>query len=288
MLDAARRLLPGASRRLKRLLHARSRKAPSSQPLGLDAGVLTFACNICSGRASLPLSGLSREGGHCPHCDSSMRYRALIRALSVGLFGRSLAIRAFPAHAHSLTGLGMSDSPKYARPLRRALGYTNTWYHGEPRLDILAPRAERLGAHDFVISADVLEHVGPPVERAFANLRRLLRPGGLLVLTVPYSLDDRTREHFPALHDYRLERRAGRHVLRNRTVHGRSEEFSDLAFHGGPGSTLELRLFAERSLLRHLEEAGFRDVVVHRDDDLGHGIRWPQPWSLPITARAAT
>jgi len=56
-------------------------------------------------------------------------------------------------------------------------------------------------------------------------------------------------------------------------------------FHGGRGATLEMRIFCYSDLLRLLKASGFEDIVVHGSPDFRHGIWWPQPWSLPITAR---
>ncbi|MBD0330085.1 MAG: methyltransferase domain-containing protein [Thermoleophilia bacterium] len=180
----------------------------------------------------------------------------------------------------------MSDWEGYAVRLRERFDYVNTFYHQEPRLDIcdIEPRLE--GRYDFVITSEVFEHVPPPVSTAFVNLRRLLSPGGVAVVTVPYGLQDETVEHFPDLHDYELVTEEGRTVLRSVTRSGEVRIFHDLVFHGGPGETLEMRRFSERGLVSEFERAGFVDVHIHRDGNPVYGIGWPEPWSLPITARA--
>jgi 2-polyprenyl-3-methyl-5-hydroxy-6-metoxy-1,4-benzoquinol methylase len=61
----------------------------------------------------------------------------------------------------------------------------------------MAPPAGFQSRFDFVICAGVMEHIPPPIQVAFANLRSLLRPGGLLLFSVPYSCDDKTVEYFP-------------------------------------------------------------------------------------------
>ena len=281
------RLLSGIKRRLSRWLR------PPAPVIGLlhrhafRPETLIFECNVCSARCAIPLSALEREAGHCGACDSNMRFRSVVHHLSVGLFGESLALRDFPPASRLLSGNGMSDAPRLAAPLERHLKYRNTFYHQEPRLDIQRPAAEHLGAYDFVISSDVFEHVDPPVEAAFANLRRLLKPGGLLVFTVPFALQGDTVEHFPDLHQYRIEDRGGTFVLLNTTRDGRRQEHANLIFHGGPGNTLELRLFSEPSLRRNLESAGFGRIAFHREPCFKWGIYWNAPWSVPITAVAA-
>jgi hypothetical protein len=64
------------------------------------------------------------------------------------------------------------------------------------------------------------------------------------------------------------------------------QRFADLVFHGGPGNTLELRLFSRSGLEETLTEAGFVDVRFHGQPCLAHGIDWKWPWSVPITARS--
>jgi SAM-dependent methyltransferase len=252
----------------------------------LGAGTLVYTCNICGALCKAHVASLLREASSCPGCDANMRFRAVIHHLSMRLFGRSLRIGDFPDTARDIEGIGMSDSDKYARPLAEKLRYTNTFYHQAPRLDIQSPRADYAGRFRFVISSDVFEHVAPPIERAFENLHRLLAPGGVLVLTVPFATEGRTVEHFPDLHDYAIARDAEGFVLTNRTVDGRQQTFRNLVFHGGPGTTLEMRLFSEPDLCRHLADAGFSDIQVHREPAFEYGIYWREPWSVPITARA--
>jgi SAM-dependent methyltransferase len=194
---------------------------------------------------------LGREVPSCSACGSTVRLRSLIALLSREVFGVELAIPDFPV-LKGIRGFGMSDAPELAQRLAEKFDYTNTFYHQEPRLDIADPTPEHLaentGRYDFILSSEVLEHVSPPVERAFANLNRMLKPAGLLVLTVPYRIDGHTAEHFPELHEYSLASPGGRTVLVNRRRDGSLEVYENLSFHGGAGSTLEMRVFTETSL----------------------------------------
>jgi SAM-dependent methyltransferase len=276
------RALRGGVRNARRLYGLAGVSAPSRLP----PGTLVFACNLCSARSALPVDELQREGGRCGACGAIMRYRAVIHHLSVGLFGESLAADDFPRDAARLAGIGMSDPDQYADLLARRFRYTNTFYHAEPKLDIRSPEARHVGAYDFVVSSDVFEHVDPPVAPAFRNLRRMLKPRGLLVLTVPFVTWGETVEHFPELHHYAIEDRRGKPVLVNRTADGRTQEFTDLVFHGGPGHTLEMRVFSEAGLRHDLEEAGFTRIEFHREPCFARGIYWAEPWSVPVTAIA--
>lgn len=135
-----------------------------------------------------------------------------------------------------------------------------------------------------MISSEVLEHVAPPPRPAFENIFRLLKPGGLLVLTTPFGLAPATLEHFPDLYDFIITETAGHFELTNTTRAGVVQKFDDLSFHGGPGMTLEMRVFAETDLLAHLSATGFTSIEVHRAPCFRYGIWWPQPFSLPISA----
>ena len=247
-----------------------------------------FLCNIC-GRRNLGVpreQAGNREYQSCEHCRSSLRMRSLMYLLGTELFGSPRALGAFPFDKR-IRGVGMSDWEGYAVSLARVFDYTNTFYHQEPRLDIADIPEAAIGQYDFLISSDVFEHIPPSLlDRAFANSRRLLKPGGVFVFTVPFARGSETREHFPRLHDFRIVEEGGRRVLLNTTVDGEHERFEDLVFHGGDGMTLEMRMFAEDDLLRRLRAAGFSRAAVRADPAPHFGIDWPIDHSLPIVARA--
>ena len=247
-------------------------------------GILTFQCNVCGADCQFPLDQLGRETESCAGCQSTPRVRAIVDILARHLIGRSVPLPQFPEHT-SLRGLGMTDSENYASRLAEKFDYQNTYLHQEPHFDITAPLTfDQLGAHDFVIASEIFEHVQPPVALAFENAGRLLKPGGLFVLTVPYGTQQHTIEHFPELNEFTIDEVEGTHVLTNRTRQGEMQRYDQLIFHGGPGSTLEMRVFSESDLAQQLRDAGFSEVTFYRDSVLRYGIAWPQPWSRPIAA----
>lgn len=252
-----------------------------------ELGTLNFRCNLCGESVTAPMTAFGREQPSCAACSSTGRERAIIRALSLELFEADLAIPDFPLRP-DLRGFGLSDSGRYATALAQKLGYENTFYHQEPRLDIAAETlpARLIESVDFIISSEVFEHVLPPVSQAFENVFQILKPGGVFVLTVPYGLQPATIEHFPELNDFTvIANGGGAPFLRNVTRDGVIEEFRNLVFHSGDGSTLEMRVFCEADLLRQLEAAGFKAIQIHRTPDFSRGICWPEPWSFPISAR---
>jgi SAM-dependent methyltransferase len=179
----------------------------------------------------------------------------------------------------------MSDSPDLAKRLAEKFDYTNTFYHHAPIFDATKPDSRDLGRYDFIISSEVMEHVPPPVERAFQSLHAMLKPDGLLLITTPYSIGGKTAEHFPDLHEFTLASLAGRPVLVNRSRDGATKIFDDLVFHGGHGSTLEMRFFTDQSLRDALLAAGFASVHFCADNQPEFGVDHMEPFSLPIVAR---
>ncbi len=247
-----------------------------------------FTCNVCGrDNRAAPLEQVeNRECPSCAGCGSSLRMRSLMYILAVELFGQPRILPDFPVD-RTITGLGMSDWDGYARRLASRLGYVNTFYHAEPRLDIANVPGKELGRHRFLISSDVFEHI--PVfalEPAFRNSRRLLRPDGVFIFTVPFLKIPATVEHFPRLHDFRIVESGGKRVLHNRTAGGEEEVFDQLVFHGGEGMTLEMRMFSEADVLRRLREAGFSSVEIRIDHAPEYGIVWPIDYHVPIVARA--
>jgi hypothetical protein len=242
-----------------------------------------FECNVCGRHASAERADLGRENVSCG-CRSSVRMRSVIHLLSMHLFGESLAIRDFP-YRPSIKGIGLSDWPVYGDRLAGRLGYTNTYYHQAPRVDITDVPAELRARLDFIISTDVFEHVLAPVSAAFRGARDLLAPGGAMIFSVPFLVHgEDTIEHFEGLHEFQVEEQDGRHRLVNRRADGRIDMYDELIFHGGPGETLEMRVFTRHSLLREFDDAGF-DVEVFDHDVPERGIVWHQTNSVPMLAR---
>jgi SAM-dependent methyltransferase len=213
--------------------------------------------------------------------------RAVIALLSEELLGVAMTLADFPV-LKGIRGIGMSDSSELAEKLAQKLDYTNTFYHQAPRFDVTNPDQQDFGRYDFILTSEVMEHVPPPVEQTFANLFRLLKPDGLLILTTPYTLGGQTKEHFPELYQFTLASLGKATVLVNRRRDGSVEVFENLIFHGGPGSTVEMRVFTEESLRQNLLAAGFSTVRVAFEDIPEFGVEHSETWSLPMVARKGT
>jgi GT2 family glycosyltransferase/SAM-dependent methyltransferase len=246
-------------------------------------GALRFRCNICGGVNEASVDALTREDPSCAFCKCSVRFRSMIHLLSIGLFGKSLALDEFPENKR-IKGIGLSDWDGYASRLAGKLDYTNTFYHVEPKLDIndIPPAME--GTLDFIISSDVFEHTPPPVSQALGNSLRLLKPGGTLALSVPFTRGEPV-EYYPDLHDYKILETDGKYTLFNTTKSGEKQVFENPAFHDGGGLTLVMRMFTEHWLLDEMKGAGFSTAAPLNKNFLPHGVYWQYGWGYPFIAK---
>lgn len=247
--------------------------------------MISFQCNICSTNCHVSsLDLLDREVRSCSNCGSTSRFRWVVSALSEKLFGASIPLACFPDRKQ-IHGLGMTDWRLYAESFGRRFDYTNTFLDEEPRFDITAPIPSKLRSKfDFVICSEVFEHIVHPVQRAFDNLAALLKPAGFILFSVPW-IPGKTTEHFPLLHEWTIARCGNEFLVVNRRVDGKIDVHEAPVFHGGPGTTLEMRVFGREDLDRHFKSAGFQSVVfAHHGKLLSNGVFFGAPWSLPCIA----
>lgn len=238
--------------------------------------VIEYCCNLCGCKNRLDSSQFHRELAACKKCGALARFRGIIHALA-NFLGESedAILRDWPIHKR-IFGIGMSDWNGYARLLRRKFSYENTFYDRKPKLDILNLTEKNLGKYDFVISTDVFEHILPPLQQGFDNLFRLLKPGGCLIFSVPYTRTAQTVEHYPGMLDYEILNFRGARILVNRDDGGRLQVYDNLVFHGGKGATLEMRIFCETDILNRLAQSGFEDIKVYDQPNLSIGYYWPE------------
>lgn len=220
---------------------------------------IQFRCNLC-GFVNIAMSDTSKVPGPlCAKCNSSTRFRLIAYAFSKFVLSSTGYMPDAFNEGVRVRGVGLSDAPPIARSFERTVGYTNTFFHKEPKLDIMSP-SQIYSDLDYVISSDVFEHTAPPVETPFHNSYRMLKHGGKLLLSLPTQED--YVEHFPSLNDYKIISSENEHLLVNATHQGKLEVFKNLRFHGGPGSTLEMRIFSRARVEQLLAEAGFRETKI--------------------------
>jgi SAM-dependent methyltransferase len=137
------------------------------------------------------------EEHHCGACGASLRYRVQAGAISAayGRPGRPLIellrtdwFRALDVYEPGIIG-------PFRHLLRDMPGYVNSYYwpgvapgeeHEGVRCEDLRDLTFPDGAFDLVISSDIFEHVRGPFP-AFAEIFRVLRPGGRHIFTVPLA-----------------------------------------------------------------------------------------------------
>ena len=221
---------------------------------------MIFKCNICNAINEVDdrdLTIFERETPSCLGCASSTRQRSLVKAIfdEYGDYAENQIL-----DRKRLVGIGISDWEGLSQALSYQFEYVNTFFHKHPHIDITDVPIFQQEIADFLICSDVLEHVSPPVIAGFAGMFKILKPGGLLVFSIPYDLDGKSKEHFPNLYNYHIVNLDDSFALINKTRAGNLEFFDDLIFHGGPGTTLEMRRMALPEVLCSLQIAGFTDV----------------------------
>ena len=207
-------------------------------------------CNLCG----FPVLRLhpGDAGRRCLRCFSTFRHRAVGAVLTKLGLGRDACVYE------------MSSRGALCRHLRRTFAQVTVselfddMVPGGFRDGVQCQDAQRLtygdAAFDLVTSTEVLEHV-PDDRRAFAEIYRVLRPGGSLVFTVPLMDAPATLE-------------------RARSENGAIVHLLEPEYHGdrlrGRGKVLAFRTYG-LDILDRLRAAGF-EAALERIDDAAHAV----------------
>jgi hypothetical protein len=229
----------------------------------------SFECNLCGEHSIYRRENLHREVPSCEFCGSTVRQRQLIHAY------RQISCEDRPSKKGNPRVLGLSDHPLVEQFFlsQKNVHYVNTFVDEGTRLDVIRPPKAFLSWADFLISSDVLEHVPFPTNQALLGKFNVLKPGGWLLLTVPYSAKGPSVEHYPWMVDYEtvmVSPGSFKVIGVDRT--GSQREVRDPIFHGGPGKTLEMRQLAVDVVIDELQRAGFVDVGVIDQEEPAVGI----------------
>ena len=143
-----------------------------------------------------------REGSRCAWCGSSLRSGQLATAIvgvANGLSGsRATRLGALfrSAHARALSIAEINSAGNLHRYLARCPGLRHSEFgSSDPRVpsEDLMQLTYPDASFDLVVTSDTLEHV-PDVDQALRETRRVLRPGGAHVFSVPVVWDRATRQ----------------------------------------------------------------------------------------------
>lgn len=131
-----------------------------------------------------------QQGLHCARCRSTLRCMALASAIGrllgvAGLFRELVASRSVA----DLSVLEVNEAGGLSPFLRTMPRHLQVTY---PAVDMRALPFPDSG-FDLVVHSDTLEHVPEPV-RGLSECRRVLRPGGACVFTVPVVVGRLTRD----------------------------------------------------------------------------------------------
>ena len=170
-------------------------------------------CPICNGRTFFLVTcepELLRNDAFCVRCGSVARQRHVALAVAAALWDRGVRTIGDLAGREDLDVWHTSARGPIAAAIGRgAIRFSNrqpvlTEFFddvpsGETRDGILCQDIQATtfanARFDLVITEDVLEHV-PDFRQAFREIRRVLKPGGVHVFTVPYYPDEPTRALF--------------------------------------------------------------------------------------------
>jgi SAM-dependent methyltransferase len=209
-------------------------------------------------------SGNLREGLACAHCRCNARQRAaamllldsIDRPFEARVYATEQASPLFVALRRRLPRLLGSE---YAPGVLHRL-WLSSWLvrHGVAmwvRCEDVTTLRLRDGSLAAVISLDVLEHV-PDYRVALREFARVLRPGGVLALTVPF-----------------YDGRAETATIARMREDGSVEHFGTPEFHGDPisGGVPCFHHFGW-NLCVALREAGFGDIAACRVHDPAQGL----------------
>jgi SAM-dependent methyltransferase len=246
---------------------------------------LSFICPITGDyvQKTYRFEEINREG--VCHLDLNSRSRSIVILLLNKLLEEISPLKT--VKMKHLKCIGMSDNPILANYFANSFDYQNTFFDVDPKFDIYEPEGH-IGKYDFVISSDVFEHISPypGLDIAFKNLYNILKPNGFVVFSVPFIYTDCSVEHFPNLFDYKIVTEGNKIIMHNKTIDGKNEKFENLIFHGGPGVTLEMRLFCKSDLEKKFLKAGFKKIHFLDPTEpnvLKYGIFWGSHGSNGLT-----
>lgn len=170
-----------------------------------------------------------REGTLCAFCKSPTRARHLARALLDDLSAtKELKFetlqqlsRARPA---DLLIAEINEIPGVHKYLTKLPGIVYSEYGGPNSEDLMGLSYDD-ETFDYVLTSDTLEHV-PDFDRALSETRRVLKPGGVHILSIPIIWERSTRQrasvtngiivhHFPPSHHGKMTNRDGDFLVFN-------------------------------------------------------------------------
>lgn len=144
-----------------------------------------------------------REGIQCARCHANWRVRHLAEVLLADINARTgyqYKTVSSLVHDHAIDDLMLAEInelPGLHRYLSRLPNLAYSEYGGENSQDLMA-LSYRDASFDYVLTSDTLEHI-PDFDLALSEIRRVLKPGGKHIFTIPVIWDRPTRQRAEAL-----------------------------------------------------------------------------------------
>lgn len=231
-------------------------------------------CPVCEGPRNFmpPPDGMQpgtslRESLRCETCSSISRHRATVAVLQDAM-GDTADARIYITEQASMLFMALRKrmrnlvGSEFVRSFRKRCGLS-MWMRSQGclsfvRFQDITALSFRRSSKEAVVSFDVLEHV-PDYRQALREFCRVLKPGGVLVMTVPFYVASAASETIACL-----------------GTDGKVETFGPAEYHGDPLSPGVLCFHhLGWDLLDAMREAGFSEAEALRVSDVGQGI--PEP-----------
>lgn len=240
----------------------------------IQSSGLTGYCPVCTSRGKfvVPVGGIGpetsfREFLNCESCGCISRHRAAISVLRQALpemnhariYITEQATPLFIALRKRMRGLvGSEFAPKLRTRLRLSLWMWSKGGMSFGRYQDVTDLSFRSGSMDAVVSLDVLEHV-PDYPQALREFARVIKPGGVLVMTVPFTAASAPSETIAHIRD-----------------DGSIEHIGAPEYHGDPlGHGVLCFHHLGWDLLASMRDAGFAEAEAVRVSDVAQGV--PEP-----------
>jgi SAM-dependent methyltransferase len=191
-----------------------------------------------------------REGRQCAFCRAAWRVRHLSEVVlgdanaRIGRDHQTISAMVRDPAFGALKIAEINKLPGLHKFLSRLPGLSYSEYGGPGSQDLMALSYDD-ASFDYVLTSDTLEHV-PDFDRALSEIRRVLKPGGKHIFTIPIIWHRRTRQ-------------------RAQAVDGRIVHQLPPSHHGGPESSPDDYLVFNEfggDVIERIEAAGFSTAVV--------------------------
>ncbi len=131
-----------------------------------------------------------RESHTCIYCNSSNRQRAIIVVLKI-LYPQYKNLNIYEPSPWGSASNKIKKECKYYTESHYFPGQTPGTFKKTFRCENLEKTTFNDSTFDLIITQDVFEHILRP-HKAFLEIKRILKPGGAHIFTIPYDHDKKT------------------------------------------------------------------------------------------------